>query len=75
MKIGDMVKNNFTDEIERYGVLLDNGDTQYIIIDSRQTIKYFKVRYLPHPDIPFNGGDMYTEFTQENFLTVVSSIS
>ena len=72
MKIGDMVKNEFYSGLERYGVIVEDFD-RYIGMFSEKK-KYFKIKYLPHPDLPLNGGDMYTEFTCEDNLTVVSSV-
>jgi hypothetical protein len=73
MKLGDMVKNQFIDGIERYGVIVENASERYIGM-LPESKKYFKVKYLPHPELPFNGGDMYHEYTCEEFLTVVSSV-
>lgn len=73
MKIGDMVKQKFTDDIDRYGIIIEDSLDRYIGI-LPETKKYFKVKYLPHPSLPFHGGDMYTEYTLEDTLTVVSSV-
>jgi hypothetical protein len=73
MKLGDMVKQQFTDTIERYGVIVEDPLERYIGV-LPVTKKYFKIKYLPHPDLPFHGGDMYSEYTVEDTLTVVSSV-
>lgn len=73
MKLGDMVKQNFIPGIERYGIIVEEPLEKYIGIGSLPK-KYFKVKYLPHPDLPFNGDDMYCEYTVEDTLTVVSSV-
>lgn len=73
MKIGDMVKHNFIPGVERYGIIIEDDLDRHIGTLAIKK-KYFKVRYLPHADIPFNGGDMYSEYTCEEYLTVVSSV-
>ena len=72
MKIGDMVKNEFIPLVERYGIIIDDVD-RFVGSLSLQK-KYFKIMYLPHPDIPFSGGDTYTEYTCVEYLTLVSSV-
>jgi len=72
MKIGDMVRNEFYSGLERYGIIIEDYE-RYIGAMSEKK-KYFKVKYLPHPDLPLNGGDMYIEYTCEDNLTVVSSV-
>ena len=74
MKIGDMVKNAFYAGLDRYGIIVEDNIERFIgSLGAKK--KYYKVNYLPHPDVPFNGGDMYSEFTCEDFLEVVSSVS
>jgi hypothetical protein len=72
MKIGDMIRNEFYSGLERYGIIVEVYDRYIGAMPI--TKKYCKVKYLPHPEIPFNGGDMYTEYTCEDNLTVVSSV-
>ena len=73
MKLGDMVKHTFIPGIERYGIIVEDPLERFIGVGS-ELKKYFKVRYLPHPDIPISGGDMYSEYTAEDFLTLVSPV-
>ncbi len=73
MKLGDMVKHVFIPGVERYGIIIEDPLEKYIG-SAPKLKKYFKVKYLPHPDIPINGGDMYHEYTCEEFLTIVSSV-
>jgi hypothetical protein len=71
MKIGDMVKQQFTDTVVRYGIIV--GEMPDVHFLEPGTV--FKVKYLPHPDVPFRGNDMYWEACHERILTVVSSVS
>jgi hypothetical protein len=72
MKIGDMIKNEFYSGLERYGVVIEIYDRYVGALPTLK--KYCKVKYLPHPEIPFNNGDMYIEYTCEDNMTVVSSV-
>ena len=70
MKIGDMVKQQFTDTITRYGIIIEEMPEVKFLKEGR----VFKVRYLPHPDVPFRGDDTYWEASHESILTIVSSV-
>jgi len=72
MKIGDMVKQKFTDQIERYGIIVE--DVSELSKKLGFTKLYVKVKYLPHPELPINNGDMYWEYTEISNLIVVSSV-
>lgn len=73
MKLGDMVKNTFIEGIDRYGVIIEEPLERYIGTSS-ESKKYYKIKYLPHPDLPLNGGDMYSEYTLGDNLVIVSSV-
>lgn len=69
MNVGDMVKQDFTETITRYGIIVEVCEH---LINS--LLPYYKICWLPNRDLPINGDDSYCDYVVEDELSLVLSV-